>query len=63
MKSAKIRETFLKFFEKNDHRIVHSSSLVPQNDPTLMFANSGMVQFKNIFTGKETRKYNRLYTI
>jgi len=53
MKSAEIRSTFLSFFKKNDHTIVHSSSLVPQNDPTLMFANSGMVQFKNVFTGKE----------
>ena len=46
-----IRETFLKYFEKNDHKIVESSNLVPNNDPTLMFANSGMVQFKNVFTG------------
>ena len=44
-----IRETFLKYFEKNDHKIVESSNLVPNNDPTLMFANSGMVQFKNVF--------------
>ena len=46
-----IRNTFLKYFEKNDHKIVESSNLVPNNDPTLMFANSGMVQFKNVFTG------------
>jgi len=57
-----IRSTFLKYFEKNDHKIVESSNLVPNNDPTLMFANSGMVQFKNIFTGKETRDYNRATT-
>ena len=44
-----IRNTFLKYFEKNDHKIVESSNLVPNNDPTLMFANSGMVQFKNVF--------------
>ena len=44
-----IRNTFLKYFEKNDHRIVESSNLVPNNDPTLMFANSGMVQFKNVY--------------
>ena len=44
-----IRDTFLKYFEKNDHKIVESSNLVPNNDPTLMFANSGMVQFKNVF--------------
>ena len=62
MKSSLIRETFLSYFEKNNHKIVHSSSLVPQNDPTLMFANSGMVQFKNVFTGKETRDYKRAVT-
>ena len=50
-----IRETFLKYFEKNDHKIVESSNLVPNNDPTLMFANSGMVQFKNVFTGLEKK--------
>ena len=44
-----IRNGFLKYFEKNDHKIVESSNLVPNNDPTLMFANSGMVQFKNVF--------------
>ena len=57
-----IRETFLKFFEKNNHRIVESSNLVPNNDPTLMFANSGMVQFKNVFTGLEKRDYKRATT-
>ena len=62
MKSSQIRETFLSYFKKNNHKIVHSSSLVPQNDPTLMFANSGMVQFKNVFTGKETRDYKRAVT-
>ena len=62
MKSADIRNTFLSFFEKNNHMIVNSSPLVPQNDPTLMFANSGMVQFKNVFTGKEKRDYNRAVT-
>ena len=54
-----IRNTFLKYFEKNDHKIVESSNLVPNNDPTLMFANSGMVQFKNVFTGLEKRDYKR----
>ena len=49
-----IRTTFLDYFEKNDHRIVESSNLVPNNDSTLMFANSGMVQFKNVFTGLAT---------
>ncbi len=57
-----IRDTFLKYFEKNDHRIVESSNLVPNNDPTLMFANSGMVQFKNVFTGLEKRDYVRATT-
>jgi len=62
MNSNKIRSVFLNYFKKNDHKIIHSSSLVPDNDPTLMFANSGMVQFKNIFTGKEKRDYNRATT-
>ena len=57
-----IRNSFLKYFEKNDHRIVESSNLVPNNDPTLMFANSGMVQFKNVFTGLEKRDYKRATT-
>ena len=57
-----IRSTFLKYFEKNDHKIVESSNLVPNNDPTLMFANSGMVQFKNVFTGLEKRNYQRATT-
>ena len=57
-----IRTTFLKYFEKNDHKIVESSNLVPNNDPTLMFANSGMVQFKNVFTGLEKRNYQRATT-
>lgn len=54
-----IRSTFLKFFEENGHAIVPSSSLVPSNDPTLMFVNSGMVQFKNTFLGLEERAYTR----
>jgi len=57
-----IRNSFLKYFEKNDHKIVESSNLVPNNDPTLMFANSGMVQFKNVFTGLEKRDYQRATT-
>ena len=57
-----IRTTFLKYFEKNDHKILDSSNLVPNNDPTLMFANSGMVQFKNVFTGLEKRDYQRATT-
>jgi len=57
-----IRTTFLEYFKKNDHKIVESSNLVPNNDPTLMFANSGMVQFKNVFTGLEKRDYKRATT-
>ncbi|MER5172615.1 alanine--tRNA ligase [Thioclava kandeliae] len=57
-----IRSTYLNFFERNGHRIVPSSPLVPRNDPTLMFTNSGMVQFKNCFTGVEKRDYTRATT-
>ncbi|MGH1368968.1 MAG: alanine--tRNA ligase [Maritimibacter sp.] len=57
-----IRSTFLNYFEKNGHTVVESSPLVPRNDPTLMFANSGMVQFKNCFTGVEHREYSRATT-
>ncbi|MBT8171023.1 alanine--tRNA ligase [Falsiruegeria litorea] len=57
-----IRSTFLNYFAKQGHEIVSSSPLVPRNDPTLMFVNSGMVQFKNLFTGLETRDYNRATT-
>ncbi len=56
---AQIRSTFLDFYKKHGHEIVPSSPLVPRNDPTLMFANSGMVQFKNVFTGAEKRPYTR----
>ncbi len=56
---AQIRSTFLDFYKKQGHEIVASSPLVPRNDPTLMFANSGMVQFKNVFTGAEKRSYTR----
>lgn len=57
-----IRNTFLNYFAKNGHKIIPSSSLVPNNDPTLMFTNSGMVQFKNIFTGNETAPFKRATT-
>jgi alanyl-tRNA synthetase len=57
-----IRSTFLNYFAKNDHAIVPSSPLVPRNDPTLMFTNAGMVQFKNVFTGVEKRPYQRATT-
>ncbi|NQZ14271.1 MAG: alanine--tRNA ligase [Alphaproteobacteria bacterium] len=63
MKTVKdIRSEFLGYFEKNGHTQVASSPLVPQNDPTLMFVNSGMVQFKNVFTGGESRDYSRATT-
>ncbi|MEP1329783.1 alanine--tRNA ligase [Pseudophaeobacter sp.] len=57
-----IRSTFLNYFAKHGHEVVDSSPLVPRNDPTLMFTNAGMVQFKNLFTGLETRDYNRATT-
>ena len=57
-----IRSTFLSYFAKNGHEVVASSPLVPRNDPTLMFTNSGMVQFKNLFTGVEHRDYSRATT-
>jgi alanyl-tRNA synthetase len=59
---AQIRTTFLDFFKSRGHEVVASSPLVPRNDPTLMFANSGMVQFKNVFTGAEKRPYQRATT-
>ena len=57
-----IRSAFLNYYAKQGHQIVPSSPLVPRNDPTLMFVNSGMVQFKNLFTGVETRDYSRAVT-
>jgi len=57
-----IRSTFLNYFKKHDHEIVASGPLVPRNDPTLMFTNAGMVQFKNVFTGLEKRPYSRATT-
>jgi len=57
-----IRSSFLEYFKSNEHTVVHSSPLVPNNDPTLMFTNSGMVQFKNVFTGLENRDYKRAVT-
>ncbi len=62
MTSAEIREAYLSFFETNGHRRVASSSLVPGNDPTLLFANAGMVQFKDVFLGLEKRDYQRATT-
>src|SRR5450631_2202217 len=57
-----IRKSFMDFFARNDHTVVASSALVPRNDPTLMFTNAGMVQFKNVFTGLEKRPYSRAVT-
>ena len=60
--SNDIRATFLNYFARNGHAVVESSPLVPRNDPTLLFTNSGMVQFKNVFTGAERRPYSRATT-
>ena len=62
MTSSEIRASFLEFFRKNGHSVVPSSSLVPGNDPTLLFTNAGMVQFKDVFLGKEARDYSRAAT-
>jgi alanyl-tRNA synthetase len=62
MNSSEIRNKFLKFFESKGHTIVRSSSLVPGNDPTLLFTNSGMVQFKDVFLGQDKRSYSRATT-
>ena len=59
MKASEIRSTFLQYFADRGHTVVPSSSLVPANDPTLLFVNSGMVQFKDVFLGIEKRPYNR----
>src|SRR5215204_3661941 len=62
MTSREIRSSFLDYFEKNGHQIVASSSLVPGDDPTLLFTNAGMNQFKDLFLGKEKRSYRRATT-
>ncbi|WP_455212714.1 alanine--tRNA ligase-related protein, partial [Kaarinaea lacus] len=59
MKSSQIRSEFLNYFKNNGHEVVPSSPLIPANDPTLLFTNAGMVQFKDVFLGKETRPYTR----
>jgi alanyl-tRNA synthetase len=62
MTTSEIRASFLEFFRKNGHKVLPSSSLVPHNDPTLLFTNAGMVQFKDLFLGKEVRDYSRAAT-
>src|SRR5260370_18697463 len=62
MTGSEIREMFLRYFEQKGHKEVHSSSLVPANDPTLLFTNAGMNQFKDVFLGLEKRDYSRATT-
>src|ERR1700735_40523 len=62
MSTAEVRRIFLEFFREHGHTIVPSAPLVPANDPTLMFTNAGMVQFKDVFTGKDARAYTRATT-
>src|SRR5882757_4833157 len=62
LSGSQIRQKFLDYFAQRGHKIVHSSSLVPQNDPTLLFTNAGMNQFKDVFLGLEKRDYNRATT-
>ena len=62
MKSSELRTAFLKYFESQGHAVVESSSLVPHDDPTLLFTNAGMNQFKDLFLGREKRDYTRAAT-
>ena len=62
MKTSELRQKYLQFFESKGHQIVRSSSLVPHNDPTLLFTNAGMNQFKDVFLGFDKRSYTRATT-
>ncbi len=62
MTGTEVRSTFLKYFEDNGHNVVKSSSLIPKNDPTLLFTNAGMVQIKDVFLWLEKRDYQRATT-
>ena len=63
MNSQDIRNTFLGYFEGKDHKILSSSPVIPQHDPTLLFTNAGMVQFKDVFTGRATPAHPRVATV
>src|SRR3989304_3158326 len=63
MKASEIRKAFLEYFKKNGHTIVPSSALLPKGDPTLLFTNAGMVQFKGVFLGEEKRDYRRAVSV
>jgi len=63
MTSNEIRSAFLRYFEQHNHRIMKSSPLIPKDDPTLLFTNAGMVQFKDVFLGLEQRPYQRAASV
>ena len=63
MTSSEIRKSFITYFQKHNHTLVNSSSLIPESDPTLLFANAGMNQFKNMFLGLEQRHYTKAVSV